>query len=178
MDDLSLYLQDLIQNSIAANSTVIYCEIEEKELLHISIKDNGCGMANEQLKNAISPFYTTRKTRKIGLGLSMIKMLTEQTEGFFDIQSIPNKGTTLRLGFDQNHIDMPPLGNLGEMVYMISIHQNVNEFIFTYSKYNQKYQYRLSEFKNLLGVTITQYSIMNEMIRLINQEIETIRGVQ
>ncbi len=177
MDDLSLYLQDIIQNSITAKSSVIECIISEDQNIMITIIDNGIGMAQEELKKAITPFYTTRTTRKVGLGLPMIQMLAEQTEGHFEIQSKKNEGTKLMITLKHHHIDMPPIGNLGEMVYMISIHQDVEEFIFTYEFKQKQYQFVLSEIKEVLGPTIGQYSMMKAIIDMVNKEIENIRGV-
>jgi hypothetical protein len=176
MDDLSLYLLDLVQNSIAARASAIELSIIEDNMLHISIIDNGVGMDSKTLEQVTSPFYTTRKTRKVGLGLSLIKMLAEQTDGMFSIQSELNQGTILQLSFNHHHLDMPPFGNLGEMAYMISIHQDVNNFTFTYEKNGEHYIYSLSEMKSLLGESIFEHSMMLALIELINQEIEKIRG--
>jgi len=176
MDDLSLYLLDLVQNSIAARASAIELSIVEDDMLHVSIIDNGIGMDSKTVERVTSPFYTTRKTRKVGLGLPLIKMLTEQTDGTFSIHSALNQGTTLKLTFNHHHLDMPPFGNLGEMVYMISIHQDVNNFTFTYEKNGEHYIYSLSEMKSLLGETIFEHSMMQALIELINQEIEKIRG--
>jgi len=177
MDDLSLYLQDIIQNSITARSSKIECTIKEDQNMTITIIDNGYGMTEEELEKAITPFYTTRTTRKVGLGLPMIKMLAEQTDGNLKIQSKKNEGTRLEIQLNHHHIDMPPVGNLGEMVYMVSIHQDVEEFIFTYIFEKQEYQFVLSEMKELLGQTIYQYSMMKAIVDLINNEIINIRGV-
>jgi len=177
MDDLSLYLQDIIQNSITARSSKIECTIKEDQNMTITIIDNGYGMTEEELEKAITPFYTTRTTRKVGLGLPMIKMLAEQTDGNLKIQSKKNEGTKLEIQLNHHHIDMPPVGNLGAMVYMVSIHQDVEEFIFTYIFEKQEYQFVLSEMKELLGQTIYQYSMMKAIVDLINNEIINIRGV-
>ena len=178
MDDLSLYLLDIIQNSIAARASLIEIQFVEGEKLSITIVDNGCGMSEETVRKATSPFYTTRKTRKVGLGLSLIQMLTEQTDGSFKLTSIQNQGTTLKFTLDHHHIDMPPFGNLGEMIYMISIHQDVEEFIFTYKKGERMYVYTLSEMKEFLKESIKEYSIMKALIEIINHEIEKIRGTK
>lgn len=178
MDDLSLYLLDLVQNSIAARASSIELIIIENEKLYITIKDNGIGMDEKTLKQVTSPFYTTRQTRKVGMGLPLIKMLTEQTEGSFDITSFPNQGTTLHLSFNHHHLDMPPFGNLGEMVYFVSIHQDVVNFTFSYEKNGESYIYNLASMKELLKETIYTHSMMQMLIELINQEIEKIRGNQ
>ena len=176
MDNLCTYLFDLIQNSIAAKSSFIELTILESDKLYITIKDNGHGMDNEEVHKAISPFYTTRKTREVGLGLSLIKMVTEQVEGTFNLTSVKHQGTTLELSFNHHHIDMPDIGDIGEMIYMISIHQDVTNFIFDYFKDEQNYHYDLKEIKDVFNSTLQSYSIMKGLIASINKEIETLRG--
>lgn len=87
MDDLATYLYDLLQNSIAAKSKTIELSMIEDLNLTIIIKDDGKGIDEKDINHVTSPFYTTRTTRKVGLGLSFIKMLTEQTDGTFRIES-------------------------------------------------------------------------------------------
>ena len=177
MDNLSAYLIDLTQNAIAAKASLIELTLTETNKLDIELHDNGCGMDETTLIKATSPYFTTRKTRKVGLGLSMIKLLSEQTEGTFDLQSKPHEGTKLHVSFDLHHIDMPPRGDLGEMVVLISIHQDVTEFIFTYQKHKEHYTYRLSDMKKMLGETLQDINIINFIKDYINQEIMKVRGI-
>lgn len=178
MDNLAEYLLDLTQNAIAAKASLIELTIIDSEKLTVMLKDNGIGMDEETIMKATSPYFTTRKTRKVGLGLPMIKLLSEQTEGTFELTSTPLKGTYLSVTFDHYHIDMPMLGDLGEMVMLISIHQDVHEFIFTYQCHDNSYQYRLSEMKDMLGTTLFDSNIMNYIKDYINQEIAKVRGTK
>lgn len=177
MDNLCLYFLDLVQNSIAAKSSLIKLFIDDSEKLAIEIIDNGIGMTDDEQNQALSPFYSTRTTRKVGLGLSMMKMLTEQTNGYFNLSSQKNKGTRLVMHFDPLHIDLPDMGDIGELIYLISIHQDVEDFIFTYQKGNQKYQYHLKEIKEILGDALQTFSVMKALIQSINNEIKTMRGM-
>lgn len=176
MDDFSLYLLDILQNSIAVKASKIELSIIEKKHLFVEIKDNGSGMSKESLRKALSPFYTTRTTRNVGLGLPMIKMLCEQTNGSFTIDSMQNIGTTINMKFNHKHIDMPPIGDLGDMVYMISAHQDIKEFIFTYQYYKTKYCYVLSKVKKILGNDLNNYQTMKGLTKIVNHEINKIRG--
>lgn len=178
MDNLAEYLLDLTQNAITAKASLIEMSIIQNDLLTVKLKDNGVGMDPETIKKATSPYFTTRKTRKVGLGLPMIKLLSEQTEGTFELTSTPLKGTCLQVTFDHHHIDMPMIGDLGEMVMLISIHQDVCEFIFTYQCYEAIYHYRLSEMKEMLGTTLNDSNIMNYIKDYINQEIAKVRGTK
>jgi hypothetical protein len=176
MDDLATYLLDIVQNSIQAKASMIQLSVVEEDELKIKVIDNGIGMSDTVLAQVTSPFYTTRTTRRVGLGLPLIKMLCEQTDGDFRLESTEGLGTSLYLMMHHHHIDMPPIGNLGEMIYTISIHQDVSEFIFTYESRQNKYTYQLSEIKRIFGQTLTTYSIMQGLIDHINQEIELRRG--
>jgi len=177
MDDLASYLLDIIQNSIAAQSNVILLSIEEREALTIIVEDDGIGMSDKVLSQVTSPYFTTRTTRKVGLGLPLVKMLCEQTEGQFHLSSTEGLGTTLKLMLNHRHIDMPPFGNLGEMIYTVSIHQDVSEFLFSYSGPFGKFTYKLSEVKRMFMETLTTYDVMQGIMSWINHEINTIRGI-
>lgn len=176
MDDLAAYLLDIIQNSIVAQSNVIALSIEEREQLTIIIEDDGIGMSEKVLSQVTSPYYTTRTTRKVGLGLSFIKMLCEQTDGQFYLASTEGMGTTLKLILNHKHIDMPPFGDLGEMIYTVSIHQDVSEFLFSYTGPNGNFTYRLSEVRSMFLETLTTFDVMQGIMSWINYEINTIRG--
>jgi anti-sigma regulatory factor (Ser/Thr protein kinase) len=123
MKDLSLHILDIAQNSIRAKAKLIGIEITERPVdnqLIITIDDDGCGMSPEQLKRAIDPFYTSRTTRKVGLGLSLFKQNAELTGGSFEIVSEAGKGTKVTAIFGLNHIDCPIMGDLvGTMLILI-----------------------------------------------------------
>jgi hypothetical protein len=177
MDDLAAYLLDIIQNSIAAQSNLIALSIEEKNQLTIIVEDDGIGMSEKVLEQVTSPYFTTRTTRKVGLGLPLVKMLCEQTEGQFHLTSTEGLGTTLKLMLNHRHIDMPPFGNLGEMIYTVSIHQDVSEFLFSYIGPKGKFTYRLSEIKRMFLETLATFNVMQGIMSWINTEINTIRGI-
>ena len=73
MRDLSLHILDLAQNSVRANASLVEIEVlaDEAGMLRIIIRDDGCGMSEELLSRVLSPFSTTRTTRKVGLGASI-----------------------------------------------------------------------------------------------------------
>jgi len=115
MEDLSLHILDIVENSIEAKATCIFIGINqdiEKDLLIIEIKDNGKGMDRETLKMAADPFYSTRTTRNVGLGLSLLKQATRECGGTFKIRSETDRGTSIRATFQNSHVDRKPLGDL------------------------------------------------------------------
>lgn len=123
MKDLSLHILDIVQNSIRAKAKLIGIEIAEhpgENQIAITVTDDGTGMSAEELQRAIDPFYTSRTTRKVGLGLSLFKQNAEQTGGGFEIESELMKGTRVRAVFGLNHLDRPVMGDLvGSLLILI-----------------------------------------------------------
>lgn len=119
MKELSLNVLDIAMNSVKAKATLINIHItEDDELLKMEIIDNGCGMTDEFLRGVIDPFCTTRTTRKVGLGIPLLKLAAEQTGGEVVITSkheseYPNEhGTRVTATFYKQHIDFTPMGDI------------------------------------------------------------------
>jgi len=124
MEDLSLHILDLVQNSIAAMASLVEIYIVEdieNNWLTVKIIDNGKGMDKQVIDRVIDPFYTTRTTRKVGLGLPLFKAAAEGCGGDLNITSEPGVGTCIEASFILNHIDRPPFGNLAETLITIII---------------------------------------------------------
>ncbi|HHT48070.1 MAG TPA: sensor histidine kinase [Firmicutes bacterium] len=115
MKDFSLHLLDLAQNSLRAGATLISFFLNEQvreNLLVIEIKDNGKGMTRDELRKVVDPFFTTRTTRKVGLGVSLFAAAAQRCGGKLTISSTPDLGTRLTASFQLNHWDKPPLGDM------------------------------------------------------------------
>lgn len=140
MRELSLNVLDIVQNSITAKATLIKIELIEdinNDILKINIFDNGKGMTDEQIKSVTDPFYTTRTTRKIGLGIPLFKMAAEMSGGSFKIESIVGVGTKIFTSFIHSSIDRMPVGNINETVSML-IQMNPDiDFVYTHT-FNEK----------------------------------------
>ncbi|MCR5150981.1 MAG: sensor histidine kinase [Clostridiales bacterium] len=119
MTELSLNILDISQNSVKAGADTINITLTEtEETLEFVIKDNGCGMDEETVNSVTNPFYTTRTTRNVGLGVPLLKLAAEQTGGDIEINSVTKEqdplihGTELKALFYKNHIDFTPLGDI------------------------------------------------------------------
>ncbi len=115
LEDLSQHILDIAENSLNAGATRIEITLEQdgpRDLLVLTVADNGRGMDAEMAAKAIDPFCTTRTTRRVGLGLPFLKQSAELCEGGLSLESIPGKGTTLKAEFTLSCIDCPPLGNI------------------------------------------------------------------
>lgn len=160
MDELSLYVLDITMNSVRAGASEITISlVEEGAWLTFSVSDNGCGMTEEQVQRLSNPFFTTRKTRKVGLGIPFLTMLAELTGGHVTVQSVhesvsENHGTTTTAVFNKTHIDFVPLGDMIETVKTLI--QGSPDVNFTYIHRIDGREVRLScaELKAILGEEI------------------------
>jgi predicted metal-dependent phosphoesterase TrpH/anti-sigma regulatory factor (Ser/Thr protein kinase) len=137
MEDLSLHILDIVENSIAASATRVRIVIEEdtqSDLLSLEIRDNGRGMDAEARRKALYPFYTTRTTRKVGLGLSLLAQAARDTGGSLELASEPGRGTTVRAVFKLSHPDLKPLGDITETLRTILCGQPELDLEFAYRK--------------------------------------------
>ncbi|HOO61966.1 MAG TPA: ATP-binding protein [Bacillota bacterium] len=117
MRELSLHILDILTNSISAGANLVELKVEhfsQKDKLVITFEDNGCGMTPEFVASVTSPFSTTRTTRKVGLGIPLLKELCELTGGSLSIDSTVGKGTTVKAVLVPSSIDCLPLGDVGE----------------------------------------------------------------
>lgn len=168
MKDLSLYILDITMNSVRAGADKIEVVLsEENNVLTLRIKDNGCGMTQDQIEHLSDPFFTTRKTRKVGLGVPFLRMLAEMTGGSVDIISKPESegaghGTTVTATFHTDHIDFIPLGNLVET--MLTLIQGSPDIDFFFSHKTESKEVRLdtAEMREILGgdVPLNSYEVL------------------
>jgi len=137
MEDLSLHLLDIMENSIAASASRIELTIAEDtlgDLLSLEIRDNGKGMDAEAQSKALDPFYTTRTTRRVGLGLPLLAQAARQSGGTFELISEPGKGTTVKVAFQLSHPDMKPLGDIAETLRTILVSRPELDLRFRYTQ--------------------------------------------
>ncbi len=177
MKDLSLHILDIVQNSIAANATLTEISIIEnihQNELFIIIKDNGKGMSEDFLKTVTDPFVTTRTTRKVGLGLSLLKQKAEQSNGYLTITSKLNEGTIVTTKFEYNHIDKPPIGDIIGVI-MIIISNSTVDFVFNYKINENEYTFDTREIKEVLGtVNINNIEIIDALKQMLNENLKEI----
>ena len=162
MEEFSLYVLDITMNSVRAGADRIGVTLtEEGDTLTFRVTDNGCGMSREMVERLSDPFFTTRKTRDVGLGVPFLKMLAEQTGGTLSIESRhkdeypDDHGTKLVATFVPDHIDFIPLGNLTDTV--VTLIQGNPEIDFTYDHITPRGAVHLScgEMKAVLGEDIS-----------------------
>ena len=157
MDELSLYVLDITMNSVRAGATEVSIELAESdEWLTFTVQDNGCGMTKEQLMRLSDPFFTTRTTRKVGLGIPFLKMLAEMTGGSVSITSVhefesKDHGTTTTATFQKTHIDFIPLGDMVETVLTLIQGSPDVDFIYRHKTRDGEVLLSCAEMREILG---------------------------
>ncbi len=135
MEDLSLHILDIVENSIRAGAKKIEIRIivdKKKDLLDIKIIDDGEGMDRKMLKKVLDPFYTTKNTGRIGLGLPLLAQSAEESGGSIKIKSKPGNGTKVRATFGYSHIDRRPLGDISKSLKVLIAANPDIDFIYEY----------------------------------------------
>jgi anti-sigma regulatory factor (Ser/Thr protein kinase) len=168
MNDLSLFLLDIVQNSIQVQAKRIEASLRfsvKDDLIVFEVRDNGPGLSPERIRRVTDPFYTTRTTRKVGLGLAFLKAAAEMADGTFTMTSEPHVQTVVQATFRRSHIDTPPLGDLGQTLVAIISHQDVEEFGFTMEEEDRRF-------------TVSRLEIKEAVAPLSLQEATVIRFVQ
>lgn len=148
MEDISLHILDIAENSISAGAGRIEIRIDEdqsKDSLTIEIKDDGKGMDEKTLKKAVDPFFTTRTTRKVGLGLSLLAQAARESGGMLDLRSKLGKGTIVKAVFRFSHPDRKPIGDINETIRtLIAGHPGI-DFLYEHKKNNSIYRFDTRE---------------------------------
>lgn len=152
MEDLSLHILDIIENSVNAQARRIEIRIDEdpeKDLLTLEILDDGTGMDAQMLQKATDPFFTTRKTRPIGLGLSMISESARATGGKLTVESAPGKGTRVIVTFHPSHIDMKPLGDIPQTLLTLIVGHPDIELSYCHTISGETFSFDTREIRDL-----------------------------
>ena len=154
MTELSLHVLDVAENSTKAKASLVTISVSVEsaaDKITISIIDDGCGMTKEQVARVTDPFFTTRTTRKVGLGVPFFKMAAEAAGGSFSIESEPGVGTTVCATFQMSHIDRMPLGDMNATIHQLILMHPECEFLYTYRYDDRQFALDTREFREILG---------------------------
>jgi hypothetical protein len=142
MEDLSLHILDIAENSVAAKADKIEIRITEdkkKDLLSVEVIDNGLGMDKETLEKALDPFYTSKTVRRFGFGLSLLSEAAKAANGHFSIRSKKGEGTRIKADFQHSHIDRQPIGDIGQSILTLIIGNPEIDFLFEHKRNDHTY---------------------------------------
>lgn len=181
MTEISLNVLDVAENSTRAEASLVQITVEadeNKDHLIIIIEDNGCGMTAEQVERVTDPFFTSRTTRKVGLGVPFFKYAAESTGGSFVIQSEPGMGTIVKAVFVLSHIDRMPLGDINSTIHNLIVYHPDTDFLYRYCYNEHSFTLDTREFREILGDVPFDTPEVSEYIReyLNENKLETDGG--
>jgi anti-sigma regulatory factor (Ser/Thr protein kinase) len=172
MKELSLHIIDIAQNSVRAGASEVQLSIVEnipENRLLITIEDNGKGMNKETLEKVMDPFYTSRTTRKVGLGLSLFRQAALACNGDFSVTSEENKFTIVNAEFKYDHIDRVPLGNMADTIATMIMSFGDTRLIYRHIINAKTFTFDTKEIKEVLGEEVPLAS--TEVVQWIREFI-------
>jgi anti-sigma regulatory factor (Ser/Thr protein kinase) len=178
--ELSLHIMDIVENGVAAGATQVHiCVVEDtaSDLLRISIRDNGRGIPEGRLDQVLDPFFTTKTTRRVGLGLSLFREASRRCDGEFAIRSKEGEGTEVSASFRLDHIDLAPLGDMASTMTSLIMGNPGVDFSYTHERDGKEFRIDTREIKGgLEDVPITHPEViksLGESIRECFQDLKT-----
>jgi len=183
MREISLHLLDIAENSVAADGKNISIHVHEdlfNDRLSASVIDDGHGMDAKTAQQVQDPFFTTRTTRNVGLGIPLLKEAAEMAEGSFSLQSEPGKGAWLEAEFRHSHIDRMPLGDLSSTFLTLLISHPQIDWTFLYRVTDKDGQSRdfffeSAELKNeLADISLTEPEVLSFVRGIFEEGIEAV----
>ena len=181
MRELSLHLLDIAENSISAGASRIVISVREDlaaDELWLEVSDNGKGMSPEMVEKVLDPFVTSRTTRKVGLGIPLLKQAAEACNGFLTLESEPGKGTKLTAKFQHSHIDRMPLGNLEDTIITLILTTPSVNWVFRYQYNEQVFEFDDMEFKEALGnLPLSDFRVIKFLSNTITEGVQEARNI-
>jgi hypothetical protein len=172
MQDLSLHILDIVENSIASKASQVQIRITEdpeQDQMIVEIEDNGAGIPPELVERVVDPFFTTRSTRKVGLGLSLLQQTARACEGNLQVKSQQGKGTLVQASFRYNHIDRKPLGDMASTMITLIVGHPLMDFQYLHRKGDKTFCFDTVELKRELDDVPIDHP---KVVQFIRDEIE------
>lgn len=173
MLELASHILDIAENSVRAGAKTIKIIIEEntpKNLLTISIHDDGKGMTQEEIRKAHDPFYTTKTVRRVGLGIPLLQDAAQRAGGELKLASKIGKGTKLKATFELDHLDRQPMGNISSTIIALIAGNSSIDFIFKYVHNDRQFSLDTREIRKEIGDLPINHP---EILKYIRNVIET-----
>ena len=176
LPEISLNILDIAQNSISADASLIQIYVEtdsDPDLLTVTITDNGKGMTEEMLTAVTDPFFTTRTTRNVGLGIPFFRQEAECTGGDFSVDSAPGKGTSVTARFHTAHIDCMPLGDVNATIHTLVTMNPGIDFVYKRRMDDRSFTLDTRQMREILGDVPFDLPEVSSFIREYLEENET-----
>lgn len=174
MEDISLHILDIAENSVRADAKKIEITItrdEKNDLLRVEVIDDGRGMDSRTLARIRDPFFTTKR-KKTGLGIPLLSQTAEQSGGKVTVDSSPGKGTKVVATFGWSHVDRPAIGNMTETLMTLIMGHPELEVVFTERNGDRVFRFDTREIKDELeDVPISTPEALSAVRDLLQEEI-------
>lgn len=180
MKEISLHILDVVENGITAGANLITLVVNEaprRNLLSIVISDNGRGLSIEQGAKVTDPFYTTRTTRRVGMGLSLLKAAAERCQGSFSFSSEEGKGSRVFGSFLYGHIDRAPLGDMAMTLSVLMAGYPGVDFFYRHLYDGRRFTFDTREIREALGeVPLNEPAVLKHLKAGIQEELQEIKS--
>ena len=182
MKELSLNILDVAENSVKAGATLTQILITEGDgVMTIEIVDDGCGMSEDVVRSVTDPFYTTRTTRKVGMGVPLLKLACEQTGGELRIESVTEEanpaehGTHVTAVFNMDHIDFTPLGDVSASIETLIQGHPDTDFLFRHTINGDVVELDTRQLREVLEeVPLNSYDVMQWIGAYLREQYEAL----
>jgi len=176
--ELSLHILDIVENGITAGADYIHILVEEartKDLVTITIKDNGHGMPAEKINKIADPFVTSRKTRRVGLGLSLLSAAAERCDGKLAVKTETGKGTEITATFRYSHIDRAPLGDMAATIATLLMGNPDVDFKYTHIVNANEYIFDTREIRaEITDLALSDPVVVHHLMGSIRKALDTL----
>ncbi len=180
MKEIALHILDIMQNSVAAGAGRIGVSItadDETGMITAVIDDNGCGMDEKMLQRVTDPFTTTRTTRRVGLGIPLLKSSCIMSGGSFGIKSQKGCGTRVTAAFGKDHIDRPVLGDLAGVIADMSASFPEIDIRLELAYGEKRFSYSSADAGRILGeVPLSEPAVVKWLREYIDEGVKDIFG--
>ena len=178
MRELSLHILDVVENGITAGGNCIWIEVDEdhkKDRLKIVIRDNGQGMPPEKMNNINDPFITSRTTRRVGLGLSLLAAAAERCDGTVRVDSQPGVGTEVAATFRHSHIDRAPLGDIAATLTTLILGNPGVDFVYSHWIDGKDFSLDTREIRSEMeDLSLTDPVVIHHLTETIRSELKAL----
>lgn len=182
MKEIGLHIMDIAQNSVRAGAGEISITLSESitgDTLTLTVADDGKGMDEETCRRATDPWFTSRTTRRVGLGLPLLQMNAGLSGGGVTIDSAPGKGTTVTAAFRYSHVDRPPLGDVSGTIALLILSNPGINIIYTHLCDDKSWSISTREIKEELGEdAVTDLTIVRPLKEIINENVLSLRNIK
>ena len=175
MREIALHILDIAENGVTADADCIQIHVEENRsanILKIVVGDNGKGVAPDKVHRITDPFYTTRTTRRVGLGLSLLAAATERCEGKLTVKTEPGAGTEVGATFRYSHIDRAPVGDMAATITTLIMGNPQIEFVYTHITDGEEFTLDTRELKAEMGhLSLTNPVVIHHLTASIRKSL-------